>query len=137
MMLDTGYGCCYHDVEKMLRSLGIDGFTHVRKVTCTHADAGHCGAAGFLPVPSLMHPGTKQILDAGTRGFGSDTHNEDLERAYTTTINTFSKMNVSAAVELYKTEPKEMHGLFPVIDKLEVGSMHFEIWESLGGHIAG
>ena len=81
MVLDTGYGCCYHDVEKMLRTLGIDGFTHVKKVICTHADADHCGAAGFLPATPLMHPVTKQILDAGTRGFGSENRHEDLERA--------------------------------------------------------
>ena len=136
MVLDTGYGCCYHDVEKMLRSMGIDGFTMVRKVICTHADADHCGAAGFLPVTPLMHPVTKQILDAGTRGFGSDTRNEDLERAYTTTINTFSKMNIPGTVELCSTEPKAMHGLFPVIDEVEFGGMHLEIWESLGGDIA-
>lgn len=42
MVLDTGYGCCYDDVEKMLHSLGIDGFAHVKKVICTHADADHC-----------------------------------------------------------------------------------------------
>ncbi|HJK08150.1 MAG TPA: MBL fold metallo-hydrolase [Methanocorpusculum sp.] len=137
MVLDTGYGCCYHDVEKMLRTLGIDGFTHVKKVICTHADADHCGAAGFLPATPLMHPVTKQILDAGTRGFGSENRHEDLERAYTTTINTFSKMNIPKTVELCSTEPKGMHGLFPVIDDVSFGGMEFEIWESLGGHIAG
>ncbi|MCZ0861533.1 MBL fold metallo-hydrolase [Methanocorpusculum sp. MG] len=137
MVLDTGYGCCYYDVERMLHTLGIDGFAHVKKVICTHADADHCGAAGFLPVTPLMHPVTKQILDAGTRGFGSSTNNEDLERAYTTTINTFSKMNIPEQVDLCKTERKQMHGLFPVIDEVEFGGMHFEIWESLGGHIAG
>ncbi|MDU9376775.1 hypothetical protein McpSp1_14020 [Methanocorpusculaceae archaeon Sp1] len=137
MILDTGYGCCYHDVETMLKTLGIDGFADVKKVVCTHADADHCGAAGFLPVKPIMHPVTKQILDAGTRGFGSNTDHKQLERSYTTTINTFSKMNVPEDVELCSTTPKEMHGLFPVIDELDFGGMHFEIWESLGGHIAG
>lgn len=46
-------------------------------------------------------------------------------------------MNVPDHVDLCKTEPKKMHGLFPVIDEVEFGRMHFEIWESLGGHIAG
>jgi glyoxylase-like metal-dependent hydrolase (beta-lactamase superfamily II) len=137
MVIDTGYGCYYYDVERMLRTFGIDGFVHVKKVICTHADADHCGGAGFLPAIPLMHPVTKRILDAGTRGFGSDTSNEDLDRVYTTTINILSKMNMPECVDLCETKPKRTHGIFPIIDEIEFGGMHFEIWESLGGHIAG
>lgn len=137
MVIDTSYGCCYHDAETMLRTLGINGFTNVKTVVCTHADADHCGASGYLPVPPLMHPVTKQILDAGTRGFGSATRHEDLERAYTTTINTFSGMHLTKNPALCATEPRGMHGLFPIIDDLSFGGLTFEIWESLGGHIAG
>ena len=45
MVLDTGYGCCYHDVEKMLRPLGFDGFPHDKKVVFPHASAAPAGAA--------------------------------------------------------------------------------------------
>lgn len=137
MVIDTGYGCCYHDAETMLKTLGIDGFSNVKTVVCTHADADHCGASGYLPVPPLMHPVTREILEAGTRGFGSATRHEDLERTYTTTINTFSGMHLAENPTLCATEPRAMHGLFPVIDDLSFGGLNFEIWESLGGHIAG
>ncbi|HJK01369.1 MAG TPA: MBL fold metallo-hydrolase [Methanocorpusculum sp.] len=137
IVLDTGYGYYFDDVNKMLYTLGIEGFTHVKKVICTHADADHCGAAGYLPAIPFMHPVTKQILDTGTRRFGSNHLNKELEWIFTTTINIFSKTNIPDIVDLCKTEPKKMRGLFPVIDEIDFGGLHFEIWESLGGHIAG
>ncbi len=137
MVLDTGYGCCYHDVERMLYALGAGGFENVRRVICTHADADHCGAAGYFPVTPLMHPVTKKILEAGTRGFGSDAKFQLLEKVYTTTINTFSKMYLPEKIDTCKTQARGMYGPFPIVDELEFAGMHFEIWESLGGHIAG
>ncbi len=137
MVLDTGYGCFYNDCETMLERTGFGGFSDVRAVICTHADADHCGAAGYFSVPPLMHPVTKAILDAGTRGFGSPNGKELLEKFYTTTINTMSRMNIPDSIISCDTQPLAMRAVFPVIEHVSFAGMHFEVWESLGGHIAG
>jgi glyoxylase-like metal-dependent hydrolase (beta-lactamase superfamily II) len=137
MVLDTGYGCFYHDCDKMLEKVGVDGFFDTRVVICTHADADHCGAAGYFKMMPLMHPTCKAILDAGTRNHGSVNNLDLLEKFYTTSINTMSRMNVPDKVIECGTEPIGMRGLFPIIEKISFAGMEFEVWESLGGHIAG
>ena len=85
----------------------------------------------------LMHPTCKAILDAGTRNHGSVNNLDLLEKFYTTSINTMSRMNVPDKVIECGTEPIGMRGLFPIIEKISFAGMEFEVWESLGGHIAG
>ena len=137
MILDTGYGCYYKDCERMLKTIGEGDFSDVKVVVCTHGDADHCGASGYFPVTPVMHPVTKALLESGTRGYASPNGREILEKFYTTTINTYSRMNVPETVRCCKTEPVGKHGLFPVIDEFEYAGMRFEVWASLGGHIAG
>ena len=137
MVLDTGYGCFFNDCDKMLEKVGVDGFFDTRVVICTHADADHCGAAGYFKMMPLMHPTCKAILDAGTRNHGSVNNLDLLEKFYTTSINTMSRMNVPDKVIECGTEPIGMRGLFPIIEKISFAGMEFEVWESLGGHIAG
>lgn len=137
MILDTGYGCYYKDCEKMITSIGAGDFSDVKFVVCTHGDADHCGASGYFPVPPVMHPVTRALLDSGTRGYASPNGKELLEKFYTTTINTYSRMFVPDKVRLCKTEPIRKHGLFSIIDEFTFADMHFEVWASLGGHIAG
>ncbi|MDO9522320.1 MAG: MBL fold metallo-hydrolase [Methanocorpusculum sp.] len=137
MILDTGYGCYYKDCERMLNAVGAGDFSDVKFVVCTHGDADHCGASGYFPVTPVMHPVTKELLESGTRGYASPNGREILEKFYTTTINTYSRMNIPETVRYCKTEPVRKHGLFPVIDEFEFAGMRFEVWASLGGHIAG
>lgn len=137
MVLDTGYGCFFNDCDKMLEKVGVDGFFDTRVVICTHADADHCGAAGYFKMMPLMHPTCKAILDAGTRNYGSVNNLDLLEKFYTTSINTMSRMNVPDKVIECGTEPIGMRGIFPIIEKISFAGMEFEVWESLGGHIAG
>ena len=137
LIIDSGYGYYYNDTKLMLTNLGLGGYSKVKKIICTHADADHCGATGYFNVPTYMHPLSKQILDNGIRCFGVKTRNEVLERSYTTTINTLSQLCISKSIELFNTQSTKKHGLFPIIDKFEFGNLSFEVWESLGGHVAG
>jgi hypothetical protein len=105
MVLDTGYGCFFNDCDKMLEKVGVDGFFDTRVVICTHADADHCGAAGYFKMMPLMHPTCKAILDAGTRNYGSVNNLDLLEKFYTTSINTMSRMNVPDKVIECGSEP--------------------------------
>ena len=137
MVLDTGYGCYYNDCELMLKTIGAGDFSDVKSVVCTHGDADHCGASGFFPVKPVMHPVTKALLEDGSRGYASPNGREILEKFYTTTINTYSRMNVPEKVCFCRTGPIGNRGLFSVIDTFSFADMRFEVWSSLGGHIAG
>ena len=138
LVLDTGYACYFNDCEKMMKTLNLGGFEDTRCVICTHGDADHCGAAGYFTVKPIMHPVTKALLDSGTRNYGTTTNNLDiLEKFYTTSINTMSLMNIPKSVIDCGTTPLSYRGIFPVIEHLTFGDLQFEIWESLGGHIAG
>lgn len=137
MVIDTGYGIYHDDCERMLKSLSLGGYEDIRSVVCTHGDADHCGASGYYPVPPLMHPVTKALLDSGTRAYGSHCPKPLLEQFYTTSINTMSRMYVPDKVIEQSTVAIGKRGLFPVIGKVAFAGMEFEIWESLGGHIAG
>jgi len=137
MVIDTGYGTYHEDIEKMLKVLGLGGYEDIKSVVCTHGDADHCGASGYYPVPPVMHPVTKALLDSGTRAYGSHCPKPLLEQFYTTTINTMSRMHVPKDVIETATEPIGNRGLFPIIGHVSFAGMDFEIWESLGGHIAG
>lgn len=137
ILIDTGYGCYYHDVVIMLKKLGLNTFQDVKSVIITHADADHCGASGYFSVSPFMHPITKKILDAKTRGFNSDPKLARLEKIYAQSINYLSKLHLPPEFTVCKTEMIKKRRIFPVIDEVAFGSLNFEVWESLGGHIAG
>lgn len=137
LVIDTGYAVYHSDCETMLKHLGLGGYEDVQAVVCTHADADHCGASGYFGVPPIMHPVSKQILISGTRGYGSKRNNDVLEAFYTTTINTMSHMCIPEDIRVFRTNPIGYRGLFPIIDSISFAGLEFEVWESLGGHIAG
>lgn len=137
LLIDTGYGVNHHDWVITLGNLGLGDFSDVKHVLCTHGDCDHVGMTGFMPVAPLVHPITKQLLDNGSRIYASSNNLQLLQRVYTTTINTFSQMTLPKEYHLCKTEPVKMRGIFPVIDEVNFAGLHFEVWQSLGGHLAG
>jgi len=138
MVLDTGYGCFYNDCKNMLSSIGLDGFSNTKVVICTHGDADHCGASGYFSVKPVMHPTTKALLASGTRNYGTPNNPKAIfEKFYTTSINTISRMNIPEDIAVFDTKPLGYRGVFPIIGSVKFAGMNFEVWESLGGHIAG
>ncbi len=92
---------------------------------------------GLLPVPPFVHPITKELLENGSRSFASTNNLLLLEHVYTTTVNTFSQLAYPTEYRLSKTEPLGMRGIFPIIDEINFAGLRFEVWQSLGGHLAG
>ncbi|MDO5846643.1 MAG: MBL fold metallo-hydrolase, partial [Methanocorpusculum sp.] len=137
LLIDCGYGMNYADWLSALKDLGLGSFDDVKLILCTHGDADHIGMAGLISAPAYMHPTTKKLLDDGSRGFAAVNEYKDLVRTYTFNINTISKLSAPSDILLSKTEPFRMRGAFPVIDTIDFAGMHFEVWESMGGHLAG
>lgn len=137
LLIDAGYGVNYDDWVRTLSTFSLGDFSDVKHVLCTHGDADHVGMTGLLPVPPFVHPITQDLLDHGSRTFASTNNLLLLERVYTTTVNIFSQLAFPKEYILSKTEPLRMRGIFPVIDEISFASLNFEVWESLGGHLAG
>jgi glyoxylase-like metal-dependent hydrolase (beta-lactamase superfamily II) len=136
-MIDTGYGIYSRDIQRLMERVIPGTGDDLAQVIITHADADHCGAGGDFAVPVLMHPGTRDIIRAANRAYGSRSAGSVLEEIYTTMINLFSGFNPPEDPALFSTVPQGEVGGFPVIAMLSIGGYRFQVLEGLGGHLNG
>jgi len=137
IMVDTGYGIYHRDIMKMLSHYGLADISRLSRIIITHADADHCGAAGFFAVPSFMHAGTREIIRTNNRAYGSRNEDSVLEAFYTKMINLFSQFNTPSDIRCFGEPTGAKQGIFPVIGTVEIGGITFDVLESLGGHTFG
>jgi glyoxylase-like metal-dependent hydrolase (beta-lactamase superfamily II) len=137
VMIDTGYGIYHHEVMSMLSRYGLGDGHPISRIVVTHADADHCGAAGYFTVPIFMHKETLAIIKKNNRAYGSRSEHSVLEEFYTNMINLFSKFNCHPDVNCFRGPTGSMRGIFPVIGTVRIGDLELEILEGLGGHTRG
>ena len=137
VMIDIGYGIYHHDVMAMLSRYGFGDERKISRIIITHADADHCGAAGFFTAPVFMHKGTLAIIKKNNRAYGSRSEHLVLEEFYTKMINLFSKFNSTAKVQCFDDQQVAMRGIFPVIGTVTIGNLEMDVLEGLGGHTYG
>ncbi len=137
VMVDTGYGIYHREIAAMLRHYGLCDTGAPGRVFITHADADHCGGAGYLQAPSLLHPGSIEVIREANRAYGSRSESSILEEVYTTVINLFSEFRPPEDLVLFPTESEEKRSIFPILDRVTIGDLEFEVLESLGGHLHG
>jgi glyoxylase-like metal-dependent hydrolase (beta-lactamase superfamily II) len=121
----------------MFSRYGITEISSLSRIIVTHADADHCGAAGFFSVPVFVHAGTLEIIRTNNRAYGSRNEDSVLEAFYTKMINLFSKFNTPPDIRCFPGPAGATRGIFPVIGTVEIGDMILEVLESLGGHTFG
>ena len=137
VIIDTGYGIYHENMQEMLGAFGLLPSTRIRYIIVTHADADHCGGAGFYPVPTIMHPGTKTIIEEANRAYGSRSQESILEEVYTTIIGLFSKFNPPVEIRLFDKGTGESVGPFPILGTVSICGIRFAVMEGLGGHQYG
>ncbi|MDY9927382.1 MBL fold metallo-hydrolase [Methanosarcina sp.] len=142
VMIDTGYGIYQSDVVNMLQQYGLGDLSLLKRIYITHADADHCGAAGYFSVPSFLNEETLKITRETSRAYGSSNQGCILEEVYTKMINLFSRFTPPSNVILFpdisaKDEETERRSAFPVIARFRIGNLEFEALEGLGGHMHG
>jgi glyoxylase-like metal-dependent hydrolase (beta-lactamase superfamily II) len=146
VMIDTGYGCYYSDVQQMFAACGLDMSRSFTKVITTHGDTDHCGASGYYDCPVYMHRGTYDIIRTNNRAQGSASENSTPEQGYTTMINRLSGMHPCMNPRFFSdpVEPisssKTQHetiGGFSVLSTMELAGLSFQILLSYGGHQHG
>jgi glyoxylase-like metal-dependent hydrolase (beta-lactamase superfamily II) len=137
VMIDTGYGIYHDDVKKMLLRKGFLDDQKISRIFITHADADHCGAAGFFTAPVYMHKDTLEIIKKNNRAYGSRSEHSVLEEFYTKMINLFSKFHSPLHVQCFTDPLITMREIFPVLGIVTIGDLELEILEGLGGHTCG
>jgi glyoxylase-like metal-dependent hydrolase (beta-lactamase superfamily II)/ACT domain-containing protein len=137
VMIDTGYGIYHEDVMNMFSRFGLLDEQKISRVYITHADADHCGAAGFFNAPVFMHKDTLEIIKKNNRAYGSLSEHSVLEEFYTKMINLFSRFNFPEHVQCLTTPTVAMRGIFSVLGIIKIGDLEMEILEGLGGHTRG
>jgi glyoxylase-like metal-dependent hydrolase (beta-lactamase superfamily II)/ACT domain-containing protein len=137
VMIDTGYGIYHDDVMNMLSRYGFLDDLKISRIFITHADADHCGAAGFFTAPVFMHKDTLEIIKKNNRAYGSRSEHSVLEEFYTKMINIFSRFYSPKNVQTFATSPLAMRGIFPVLGIVKINDLEMEILEGLGGHTCG
>ncbi|MDO8871361.1 MAG: MBL fold metallo-hydrolase [Methanoregula sp.] len=137
LMIDTGYGIYHPDIMVMLSRYGMSDPDKISCIAITHADADHCGAAGFFAAPVLMHKSTLEIIRTNNRAYGSRSDHSSLDEFYTRMINLFSRFNIPEEIECFSAPDGTARGIFPVIGLVSIGDIELEVLEGLGGHTAG
>jgi glyoxylase-like metal-dependent hydrolase (beta-lactamase superfamily II) len=137
LMIDTGYGIYHQDVMAMFSRYGMGDIKKISRIVVTHADADHCGAAGFFNAPVLMHSSTLEIIRTNNRAYGSQSDHASLDELYTKMINLFSKFNTPTTVECLASPTGTKRGIFPVIGTVSIGDVELEILDGFNGHTAG
>lgn len=137
VLIDTGYGIYHPDVMTMLSRYGSGDERQISRIIVTHADADHCGAAGYFTAPVYMHDGTLAIIQKNNRAYGSRSEHSVLEAFYTKMINLFSKFNTPENIECFSKNFIRKRGIFPVIALIHIGDLELEVLEGLGGHTYG
>jgi len=142
VMIDSGYGIYFPDLVNMFQYYGLGDMSRIKRIYITHADADHCGAAGYFSASSFLNRDTLKVARETNRAYGS-THQECiLEEVYTKMINLFSRFNSPTNVEIFPGLPSreadiEKRGAFPVIARFRIGGLEFEALQGLGGHMYG
>ncbi|MEI7433829.1 MAG: MBL fold metallo-hydrolase [Methanomicrobiales archaeon] len=137
VIVDTGYGIYYENIQDMLCAYNLLVPGKLTRIIVTHADADHCGATGCYQVQTLMHKGTKKIIEEANRAYGSRSAESILEEVYTKLIGLFSRFNPPGNIALFGEGQGKKVGLFPVIDRVIIGGLGFQVLEGLGGHQYG
>jgi glyoxylase-like metal-dependent hydrolase (beta-lactamase superfamily II)/uncharacterized protein with ACT and thioredoxin-like domain len=137
VMIDTGYGSYYRDIQRMFRRYGFCKGNDIDRIYVTHADADHCGGAGYYRSLSYLHRGSLEIIQRANRAYGSRSESSILEEVYTTIINLFSVFNPPKNFTLFPEPPEEKVSVFPVLSRFTIRDLEFRVLESLGGHIHG
>jgi len=139
-MIDCGYGIYYEDIKKLFRKKGWDP-AELKRIFVTHADADHAGTAGYFAeefgTKVYMHPASKQVIAGDNRAYGVSGKLSDLNKFYTRLVNRFTNCRFTEKPEYFSSSVAGKAGAFNIIDAFSIGDLHFEVLESLGGHIPG
>lgn len=140
VLIDTGHGIYHDDLKQLLAGRGMAP-AQVARIYLTHPDTDHAGGAGWFErefgTEVFMHPGGREVIATMNRAHGASGSLLNLNKYYTRLSARFTECRYPERPNLFETRRLATRGGFSVIGAFSVGSLRFEVLESLGGHTPG
>ena len=137
LFVDTGYACYREEMLPLFRSI-VPGFdSREKKCFITHADVDHCG---LLPLFDKVYASCESAECLRLESSGGDGFRErnPLHKPY---VRICKVLTSYAPVPPEKTvsvgSRRKTEQLIEQTGFLDVGELHFELYEGRGGHLAG
>ncbi|MDY6339124.1 MAG: MBL fold metallo-hydrolase [Saccharofermentans sp.] len=138
LFVDCGYALYRDEMLDLIRSI-LPGFDDMKKrIFITHADVDH---TGLLPVfdEILASRKTAECLELEYKGENGFREQNPLHRPYVNICKalTFYKPPVPEKILPLWGSSDENKELLEQVGSLDLGELHFEVYEGKGGHLPG
>ena len=138
LFVDSGYALYHDEMLELFRTIlpGFDGMQ--KRIFITHADVDH---TGLLPVfdEILASRKTAECLELEYKGENGFREQNPLHRPYVNICKalTFYKPPVPEKILPLWDTKGENKDLLEQVGSLDLGELHFEVYEGKGGHLPG
>lgn len=138
LFVDCGYALYREEMEKLLAGL-LPGFESMHKKICvTHADVDHCG---LLPLfDEIIASGrTKECFELEHAGKDGFRELNPLHKPYVCICKALTGYCPPdpAKVNVVWESPQTLEKPLTHVGNLDVGELHFDAYEGVGGHLKG
>ncbi|MBP5492255.1 MAG: Zn-dependent hydrolase [Clostridiales bacterium] len=138
LFIDSGYALYKEEMEKIFHEIFPYFDTMKKRVYVTHADVDHCGLISLFD-EILASSNTKECLRLEYAGEDAFREQNPLHKPYVKickTLTSYSPADPEKIQALWEsprdpTEPLTKTGV------LDIGEMHFDVYEGKGGHLKG
>ncbi len=138
LFVDSGYALYHDEMLEVFRSILPDFDDMKKRIYITHADVDHCG---LLPVfdEILASRKTAECLELEYKGENGFREQNPLHRPYVNICKTltFYKPPVPEKILPLWDTKGENKDLLEQVGSLDLGELHFEVYEGKGGHLPG
>lgn len=138
LFVDSGYALYREEMEKIFRELLPDYDIMNRKVYVTHADVDHCGLLPYFD-EIICSANTKECFEAEFAGENGYRELNPLHKPYVCICKALTgycppdPKKITAPWE----DPAESDSPLTHVGVFDVGELHFDVYEGLGGHLPG
>ena len=137
LFVDTGYACYKNEMLDIIRTIVPDFDSIKKKAFITHTDVDH---AGLLPVFDEIYASAKSAKCLKLEHEGKDGYREinPLHKPYVRICKTLTSYQTTDPSKIRIIgEDREIHEPLEKTGHLDLGELHFELYEGKGGHLTG
>ena len=138
LFIDSGYALYKEEMTALFRSLLPDYDRMKKRIFITHADVDHCG---LLPLfdEILASRKTRDCLELEYRGENGYRERNALHKPYVSICKalTFYQPPDPAKIRALWDTREEQENPLEQMGFLDLGELHFEVYQGKGGHLPG
>ena len=138
LFVDCGYALYQDEMLDLFKTI-LPDFDHMKKrIFITHADVDHCGLLPLFDEILASHK-TADCLELEYKGENGFREQNPLHKPYVNICKalTYYKPPMPDKVSALWGTEKEPDDLLEQVGTLDLGELHFEVYEGKGGHLPG